>query len=88
MHQEHVLESPRWNDWICPKMGLLPDLPPSEGSKISVILDTSEGGRSVEDWSATRSIGALWRNGSVYGESYAKIAELIRREARTLFKLD
>lgn len=42
----------------------------------------------VADWSATRSIGALWRNGSVYGESYAKIAEVIRREARSLFNLN
>lgn len=41
----------------------------------------------VADWSATRSIGALWRSGSVYSESYAKIAEIIGREARLLFQL-
>lgn len=41
----------------------------------------------VRDWSATRSIGALWRSGSVYGESYGRIAEAIGREARSLFGL-
>jgi LysR family hydrogen peroxide-inducible transcriptional activator len=42
----------------------------------------------ITDWSATRSIAALWRDGSVYGESYAKIAEVISQEARLLFQLD
>jgi LysR family hydrogen peroxide-inducible transcriptional activator len=41
----------------------------------------------VADWSATRSIAALWRRGSVYGESYSKIAEVIGREACSLFQL-
>lgn len=39
---------------------------------------------AVTDWSVTRSIGALWRRGSVYGESYTKIAEVIGREAGLL----
>lgn len=38
----------------------------------------------VTDWSASRSIGALWRDGSVYGESYAHIAQAIARAARLL----
>lgn len=42
----------------------------------------------IVDWSATRSIAALWRNGSVFSESYAKIAETIRQESRSLFGLD
>lgn len=54
-------------------------------------LQSEVGGKNViaplpvTDWSATRSIGALWRNGSVYGENYAKIADVIGREAGLLF---
>lgn len=43
---------------------------------------------AISDWSATRSIGAVWRSGSVYGGSYSKIADVIQREARSLFGLN
>lgn len=38
----------------------------------------------VADWSGTRSVAALWRKGSVYGENYRKIATVIEREALLL----
>jgi len=38
----------------------------------------------IDDWSGTRSVAALWRNGSVYGENYREIAMVIQREARLL----
>lgn len=37
---------------------------------------------TVADWSATRSIAAVWRQGAAYGESYRLIAEAIAAEAR------
>ena len=38
----------------------------------------------IADWSATRSIGALWRAGSVYGDNYARLADIIGTEAHRL----
>ncbi|MGB3737924.1 MAG: hydrogen peroxide-inducible genes activator [Pontixanthobacter sp.] len=35
----------------------------------------------VEGWDETRSIAALWRKGAAFSENYAKIAEIITREA-------
>lgn len=40
---------------------------------------------SIADWTATRSIAALWRKESVYGEVYDKISKVIDREATLLF---
>lgn len=39
---------------------------------------------SVLDWSATRSIAAVWRQGAAYGDSYRLVAEAIAEEARAL----
>lgn len=37
---------------------------------------------SLEDWSASRSIAAVWRNGAAYSDSYRIIADMIAAEAR------
>lgn len=53
-------------------------------------LRSEVGGRNVvtplalADWSAKRSVAALWRANSVCGDSYVKIAEVIDREASSL----
>ncbi|AKH42438.1 LysR family hydrogen peroxide-inducible transcriptional activator [Altererythrobacter atlanticus] len=39
---------------------------------------------TIADWSATRSIAAIWRQGAAYGESYRMIAQAIAVEARGL----
>lgn len=38
----------------------------------------------VEDWSASRSIAAIWRQGAAYADSYDMIAEAIATEARRI----
>ena len=35
-------------------------------------------------WTASRSLAAVWRDGSAYADSYATIAETIATEARTI----
>lgn len=53
-------------------------------------LGSEVGGRNVvtalqiQDWSAKRSIAAVWRAGSVYTESFHEIALAIQREALLL----
>lgn len=53
-------------------------------------LRSEVGGRNIvqplhiQDWSARRSIAAVWRAGSVYTESFHEIAMAIRREALLL----
>lgn len=53
-------------------------------------LRSEVGGRNVvtalqiQDWSAKRSIAAVWRTGSVYTESFHEIALAIQREALLL----
>jgi LysR family hydrogen peroxide-inducible transcriptional activator len=39
---------------------------------------------SVADWSASRSIAAVWREGAAYADSYRTIAETIATEARRI----
>lgn len=38
----------------------------------------------IKDWSATRSIAAVWRTGAAYTESYKLIADMIAKEARRI----
>lgn len=40
----------------------------------------------IDDWSGTRTVAALWRRSSVYGETYRQIAEVIQREALQLLQ--
>ena len=40
----------------------------------------------VADWSATRSIAAVWRKGAAYSDSYRMIAQAIAVEARHLLR--
>lgn len=53
-------------------------------------LRSDVGGRNVvvplkvEHWAHTRSIAAIWRKGSVYGEIYEEIARIIGAEAQVL----
>lgn len=42
----------------------------------------------LADWSASRSIAAVWRNGSAYSDSYRIIAEAIAKEARRILSED
>ncbi|MBB4615339.1 hydrogen peroxide-inducible genes activator [Novosphingobium taihuense] len=55
-------------------------------------LRSEVGGRNIvtplqiHDWSARRSIAAVWRAGSVYTESFHEIAMAIQREALLLLK--
>lgn len=41
----------------------------------------------VSDWTATRSIAAIWRHGAAYGESYRLIAQAVAEEARRMLRL-
>ena len=41
---------------------------------------------SIADWSATRSIAAIWREGVAYRETYRQIAESIAAEARRILQ--
>lgn len=38
----------------------------------------------IKDWSATRSIAAVWRDGAAYTDSYRLIADLVATEARRI----
>lgn len=40
----------------------------------------------VTDWSAVRSIAAVWRQGAAYGDSYRLIAQAIADEARQMLR--
>lgn len=40
----------------------------------------------VSDWTATRSIAAVWRHGAAYGESYRLIAQSVAEEARRMLR--
>ena len=42
----------------------------------------------LSDWSASRSIAAIWREGVAYAESYRTIAEAIATEARQILAQD
>ncbi len=39
---------------------------------------------AIQDWSATRSIAAVWREGAAFADAYAAIAEVIAAEAREI----
>lgn len=41
----------------------------------------------VSDWTATRSIAAIWRHRAAYGESYRLIAQAVAEEARRMLRL-
>jgi LysR family hydrogen peroxide-inducible transcriptional activator len=41
---------------------------------------------NIADWSATRSIAAIWRTGVAYRETYRQIAEAIAAEARRILQ--
>lgn len=41
----------------------------------------------IKDWSASRSIAAVWRDGAAYTDSYHLIAEMIAAEARRILGL-
>jgi hypothetical protein len=41
---------------------------------------------NIADWSATRSIAAVWRAGMAYADSYRLIAEAIAVEAHGILK--
>ncbi|MXP45277.1 LysR family transcriptional regulator [Altererythrobacter sediminis] len=41
---------------------------------------------AIEDWSATRSIAAVWREGAAFAGAYAAIAEVIAAEAREILR--
>lgn len=41
---------------------------------------------AIKDWSATRSIAAVWRNGAAFAVAYAAIAEVIAAEAREILR--
>lgn len=39
---------------------------------------------AIQDWSATRSIAAVWREGAAFADAYAAIAKVIATEAREI----
>lgn len=43
---------------------------------------------TLTDWSASRSIAAIWRNGAAYADSYRIIAQAIASEARRILAED
>ena len=43
---------------------------------------------ALADWSASRSIAAIWREGAAYADSYRIIAEAIASEARRILAED
>ncbi len=40
----------------------------------------------IADWSATRSIAAIWRSGAAYTQTYLMVAQAIASEARNMMK--
>lgn len=41
---------------------------------------------AIRDWSATRSIGAVWRQGAAFAEAFGAIAEVIAAEAHEILR--